>query len=400
MSAPLPREERVEVTVHARIAEVDPATWDACACPEAADGGRPLDPFTTHRFLLALEDSRSVGARSGWEPRHLAVRRAGEVVAVAPLYAKAHSQGEYIFDFGWANAWERAGGRYYPKLQGAVPFTPVTGRRFLCRPGFEGLGRAALVEAMVRIADDNGLSSVHVTFCDPVEAEAGEKMGLLHRHSQQFHWHDGNYGTFEGFLAALSSRKRKTIRHERAAAQAFGGQIEALTGDALEPRHWAAMWAFYQDTGRRKWGSPYLTRAFFDLAQERLRHDVLLVLARRGERFVAGAMNLIGRDALFGRYWGATEHIPMMHFELCYYQAIDWALRHGLARVEAGAQGEHKIARGYRPVVTHSLHWIADAGFRGAIADFLEREREAVDEEVEVLTAMGPFRRESREEQD
>ena len=400
MTAPLTAEERVEISVHARIDEVDAATWDACACPEAMDGGRPLDPFTTHRFLLALEDSRSVGPRTGWEPRHLAVRRNGEVVAVMPLYAKSHSQGEYIFDFGWAQAWERAGGSYYPKLQGAVPFTPVTGRRFLCRPGFEALGRAALLEAMVRIADSNELSSVHVTFCTGEEAEAGAAMGLLHRHSQQFHWHDEGYGGFEGFLAALSSRKRKTIRHERAAAQAFGGTIEALTGEALEPRHWAAMWAFYQDTGRRKWGQPYLTRTFFDLAQERLQDDVLLVLASRGRQPVAGALNLIGRDCLFGRYWGATEPIPMMHFELCYYQAIDWALAHGLPRVEAGAQGEHKIARGYRPVVTHSLHWIADAGFRRAVADFLEREREAVDEEVEVLTAMGPFRREAREEQD
>ena len=390
----------VEVTVHDSIAEVSAETWDACACPEAADGGRPLDPFTTHRFLLALEDSRSVGRGTGWQPRHLAVRAEDEVVAVAPMYAKSHSQGEYIFDFAWANAWERAGGRYYPKLQVAVPFTPVTGRRFLCKPGHEVLGRAALVQAAVQVASDNDLSSVHWTFCMEDEADAGEAMGLLRRFSQQYHWWDEGYGSFEGFLAALSSRKRKAIRRERQDAQAFGGEIVQLTGDALEKRHWDAMWRFYQDTGARKWGHPYLTRAFFDLAAERLKDDVLLILAERRGRPVAGAMNLIGRDALYGRYWGASEHIPMMHFELCYYQAIDWALAHGLSRVEAGAQGEHKIARGYRPVICHSLHWIGDDRFRAAIADYLDHEREAVGEEVEVLTALGPFRREATVEQD
>ena len=389
-----------EVTIHDAIAEIDPATWDACACPEVVDGGRPRDPFTTHRFLRALEDSRSVGRGTGWQPRHLSVRAEGEIVAVAPLYAKSHSQGEYIFDFAWANAWEGAGGRYYPKLQGAVPFTPVTGRRFLCRPGHEALGQAALVQAMVQVASDKRLSSVHVTFCSEEEAEAGEAMGLLRRFSQQYHWEDEGYGDFEGFLAALSSRKRKTIRREREEAQGFGGEIVALTGDALEPRHWDAMWRFYQNTGARKWGMPYLTHAFFDIAARELHDDVLMILAERGGRPVAGALNLIGRDTLYGRYWGATEHIPMMHFELCYYQAIDWALAHGLTRVEAGAQGEHKIARGYRPVLCHSLHWVADERFRDAIADYLDQEREAVGEEVEVLTSRGPFRRESREEQD
>ncbi len=390
----------LEVTLHERIEEIDPAAWDACAAPEALDGGPPRDPFTTHRFLKALEDSRSVGRGTGWQPRHLSVRAEGDLVAVAPVYAKSHSHGEYIFDWSWANAWERAGGRYYPKLQIAVPFTPVTGRRFLCRPGWEEAGRAALVQAVVKIASDNDLSSVHATFCTAEEVQAGEAMGLLSRASQQYHWEDEGYGDFAGFLAALSSRKRKTIRREREDAQAFGGEIVALTGDALEPRHWAAMWRFYQDTGARKWGQPYLTRAFFDLAAQRLKGDVLLILALRDGRPVAGAMNLIGRDTLYGRYWGATEHIPFMHFELCYYQAIDWALAHGQLRVEAGAQGEHKIARGYKPVMCHSLHWIADDRFRAAIADFLDREREAVGEEIEVLTALGPFRRELREEQD
>jgi hypothetical protein len=390
----------LEVSVHERIAEIDAATWDACACPEAADGGRPRDPFTTHRFLLALEESRSVGRGTGWQPRHLLVRQEGEVIAVAPLYAKSHSQGEYIFDFAWANAWERAGRRYYPKLQMAVPFTPATGRRFLCKPGHEAPGQAALVQGAVQLAEGNGLSSVHVTFCTGEEAEAGEAMGLLRRCSQQYHWEDTGYGSFEGFLAALSSRKRKTIRREREEAQAFGGEIVRLMGEALEPRHWTAMWAFYQDTGARKWGHPYLTRAFFDIAAERLKDDVLLILAERRGRPVAGAMNLIGRETLYGRYWGALEHIPFMHFELCYYQAIDWALTQGLTRVEAGAQGEHKIARGYLPVACHSLHWISDASFRAAVADYLDREREAVGEEIEVLTSLGPFRREAREEQD
>jgi uncharacterized protein len=390
----------VEVSVHDRIEEIGEDTWDACACPEAADGGRPLDPFTTWRFLHALEESRSVGRGTGWQPRHLAVHAGGEVVAVAPLYAKSHSHGEYIFDWSWANAWERAGGSYYPKLQLAVPFTPVTGRRFLCRPGHEELGQAALVQAAVRIADDNRLSSVHVTFCTEEEAEAGEAMGLLRRASEQFHWEDEGYGDFEGFLAALSSRKRKTIRRERADAQGFGGEIVALTGEALEPHHWDAMWRFYQNTGARKWGSPYLTRAFFDIAAREMNDDILLILALRGGRPVAGAMNLIGRETLFGRYWGATEHIPMMHFELCYYQAIDWALAQGLTRVEAGAQGEHKIARGYQPVMCHSLHWIADARFRASIADYLDRERAAVGQEIEMLTSLGPFRHEAPVEQD
>lgn len=376
-------------TVHGAIGEIAPEEWDACAAPEAAEG-RPLDPFTTHRFLLALEDSRSVGPGTGWTPRHLALREGGDVVAVMPLYLKSHSQGEYIFDWGWAEAWARAGGRYYPKAQCAVPFTPVTGRRLLARPGAEAL-RPALLDAALQASD--GLSSLHVTFCTEEEAELGASLGLLRRLSQQYHWEDAGYGTFDGFLAALSSRKRKAIRHERAAAQGFGGTIEALTGEALKPIHWAALWRFYQDTGSRKWGQPYLTRLFFDLAAQRLAGDCLLFVACRDGRPVAGALNLVGRTTLYGRYWGATEHVPFMHFELCYYQAIEWALGHGLARVEAGAQGEHKVARGYRPVATHSLHHVADPRFRAAVADFLSREAEAVEEEIEVLTEMGPFRK-------
>jgi hypothetical protein len=388
----------VEITVETSLAAIAPEEWDACACPEAAAGGRPADPFTTHRFLKALEDSRSVGVGTGWSPRYLVARAGGETVAVAPLYAKSHSQGEYIFDHNWAHAYERAGGRYYPKLQIAVPFTPATGRRFLVRPGYEELGMAALVQGAVQLTDENGLSSLHVTFCTGEEAQAGAALGLMRRASQQFHWRNAGYGDFDAFLAELSSRKRKTVRKERERAAAFGGQIRALTGPEIEPRHWDAFWTFYQDTGARKWGTPYLTRAFFEHAHETLRDDMLLVFAEREGRPVAGALNFIGRDALYGRYWGCTEHHPCLHFELCYYRAIDFAIEHGLATVEAGAQGEHKLARGYMPVTTHSLHWIRDPGFSDAVARYLEAERAAVDEEIEVLTTYGPFRKANVEE--
>jgi uncharacterized protein len=390
-------DQPIEITLLGSLSEVDPHAWDACACPEVADGGRPRDPFTTHRFLKALEDSRSVGTGSGWQPRYLVARTGGEVVACAPLYAKSHSQGEYIFDHNWAHAYERAGGRYYPKLQIAVPFTPATGRRFLVRPGHEEMGRAALVQGTVQFADENRLSSVHVTFCTEAEAEAGARMGLLHRVTQQFHWENRGYADFDAFLADLSSRKRKNIRRERATAAEFGGDIVALTGDAIEPVHWDHFWRFYQDTGARKWGTPYLTRSFFDRAQETLRNDMLLVLAIRNGRPVAGALNFIGRDTLYGRYWGCSEDHPCLHFELCYYRAIDYAITHGMARVEAGAQGAHKLARGYLPSETHSLHWFRDEGFSEAVERYLDAERAAVDEEIEVLTSYGPFRKTTEE---
>ena len=387
----------IEVTSHPRIAEIGQADWDACACPEP---GRPEDPFTTYRFLAALEDSRSTGAGSGWQPRYLSARKDGKIIAVAPLFAKSHSQGEYIFDHNWAEAWQRAGGRYYPKLQIAVPFTPATGRRFLTRPGFEAEGMAALIQGAVQIGADNNLSSLHITFCTEDESIAGAKMGLLPRIGQQFHWLNAGYGSFDDFLASLSSRKRKMLRKEREEANSFGGQIISLTGEQIEPQHWDAFWAFYQDTGSRKWGTPYLTRKFFDRAHETLRDDMLLILALKNGQPIAGALNFIGRDTLYGRYWGCTEHYPFLHFELCYYRAIDFAIATGMARVEAGAQGEHKLARGYLPVATHSLHWINDANFRAAIADYLERERAAVDHEIEVLTSYGPFRRTHQDEQD
>jgi predicted N-acyltransferase len=387
------KDTTIEITSHASLADIPARDWDACACPEAAEGGRPLDPFTTHRFLLALEQSGSVGPGTGWDPRYLTARTGGEVIAVAPLYAKSHSQGEFIFDHNWAHAYENAGGSYYPKLQIAVPFTPATGRRLLVRPGFWPMGASALVQGAVQLASSNDLSSLHITFCTAEEASAGAEMGLMRRTSQQFHWHNAGYADFDAFLASLSSRKRKNIRKERATASAFGGRVVALSGDTIEAWHWDWFWRFYQDTGARKWGQPYLTRAFFDQAQQSLRDDMLLVLALRGDRPVAGALNFIGREALYGRYWGALEDIPCVHFECCYYQAIDYAIAQGLARVEAGAQGSHKLARGYLPVATHSLHWVADKGFSDAIARYLRAEAAAVDQEIEVLTAYGPFRK-------
>jgi predicted N-acyltransferase len=386
----------IEITLHSAIAEIAASDWDACACPEAV-AGRAIDPFTTHRFLTALDVSLSTGKGTGWQTRPLVARAAGQVVGVVPLYVKSHSQGEYIFDHGWSEALERAGGRYYPKLQVAVPFTPATGRRFLCPDEM----RPVLAEALVGIVAANGLSSLHITFCTEAEARALADHGdMLHRVTQQFHWENRDYQGFDGFLGDLSSRKRKMIRKEREVAQGHGLTIRALTGDQIEPAHWDAMWGFYQDTGARKWGRPYLTRAFFDELHRSMRQDVLLVLAFRGTLAVAGALNFIGRDTLYGRYWGCREDYPCLHFELCYYQAMDWAIHHGLQRVEAGAQGEHKLARGYLPVPVHSLHWIADPSFRKAVARYLASERAAVDEEIESLTAYGPFRRGQIEERD
>ncbi|SEO00458.1 hypothetical protein SAMN04488103_110113 [Gemmobacter aquatilis] len=380
------------ITLAESIIAIAPADWDALACPEAATG-RPQDPFTTHRFLAALERSGSTGPGTGWQSRPLLVHRDGTLIAAAPLYVKTHSQGEYIFDHGWAEAYERAGGRYYPKLQIAVPFTPATGRRFLTLPGAETEGMAALIDGATRIARQNGLSSLHATFCTATEAETGAAMGLMHRVTQQFHWHNSGFSSYDDFLASLASRKRKALRKERDTANSHGLTIRSLTGSDIQPAHWQAFWEFYQDTGSRKWGTPYLTRAFFDEIHAHMRDDVLLVLAFDGSRPVAGALNFIGRDCLFGRYWGCTVDLPCLHFELCYHRAIDWAIAQGLTRVEAGAQGEHKLARGYLPVETHSLHWIADSGFARAVGDYLARERVAVEEEIEVLTAYGPFRR-------
>jgi predicted N-acyltransferase len=376
----------VNIELLPQMSAVSASEWDALTGPQ---GNRPLDPFTTHRFLLALEQSQSTGARTGWQARPLVVRD-GVITAAMPLYLKDHSQGEYIFDHGWAQAFERAGGQYYPKLQSAVPFTPATGNRFL---GPENL-RKPLLDAAIDIAEQNNISSLHITFCTQDEAAflSGHR-GILHRVTQQFHWENRGYSSFDDFLADLSSRKRKMIRKERETARASGLHIRALTGDQIEPAHWDAFWIFYQDTGARKWGTPYLTRAFFDEIHRTMRDDILLVLAFDGDIPIAGALNFIGRETLFGRYWGCTQEHPCLHFELCYYQAIDWAIAQGLQSVEAGAQGEHKLARGYLPTMVHSLHYISNPSFRDAVAQYLIEERRAVDHEIDVLTDYGPFRR-------
>lgn len=387
----------LSVTLISSLDEIAAQDWDACACPEDARG-RPADPFTTHRFLHALEASGSVGPGTGWEPRYITVEQDGALIAVAPHYVKSHSQGEYIFDHAFAQAYTRSGGQYYPKLQVAAPFTPATGRRFLCKPGFEDAGTAAILQAMAQVARDNNLSSAHVTFCTAQEAARGTEYGFLHRVTEQFHWENARYPDFEAFLGALSSRKRKTIRKERKTAQAFGGEIRAYTGDDLRPEHWDAFWQFYQDTGARKWGTPYLTRQFFDIVQQTMRDDVLLVLAERDGTPIAGALNFIGRDCLYGRYWGCVEDHSCLHFELCYYQAMDFAIGQGLGRVEAGAQGTHKLARGYMPSEIHSLHHFPEPGFHHAVARYLREERAAIDYEMSALASFAPFRNPGQED--
>ena len=364
------------------VAAFDAAEWDACA---GAD-----NPFVSHAFLSILEESGSACPRTGWQPIPIAIDGAdGRLAGVVPAYAKSHSQGEYVFDHAWADAFERAGGSYYPKLQIAVPFSPVPGPRLLTRDPAVAPVLIAAAEAVVR---QHGLSSAHATFVSLDQIPLFEAAGWLIRADSQFHWHNDGYVDFEAFLAALASRKRKAIRKERAAA-VEGLEIVHLTGAAIGEADWDAFWHFYQDTGARKWGRPYLTRDFFSLLGQRMADKVLLMLAKRAGRPIAGALNLIGGDTLYGRYWGATEEVPFLHFELCYYQAIDAAIARGLAHVEAGAQGEHKLARGYVPVATWSAHFIADPGFRRAVADFLERERRSVADDIEMLGEMAPFRK-------
>jgi predicted N-acyltransferase len=348
------------------------------------------NPFVSHAFLTALEDSGSVGPRTGWSPAPLVIEDArGHLLAAMPSYLKDHSQGEYVFDHSWADAWQRAGGDYYPKLQVAVPFTPATGPRLLLS---DEAYSAPLLRAAERLCQMHGLSSAHATFVEPAQVPLFERAGWLARSDIQFHWHNRGYASFDDFLGALASRKRKAIRKEREAAQA-GVEIRRLTGEAIRPEHWDAFWLFYQDTGSRKWGHPYLTRAAFDLLGERMAQRIVLVLAYADGLPIAGALNFIGADALYGRYWGCLADKPFLHFELCYYQAIDAAIELGLSRVEAGAQGGHKLARGYEPVQTRSLHYIADPGFRSAVADFLARERAGVAQEQLFLDERTPFRK-------
>ena len=384
---------RLSIRVVNSVTKVDAAAWDACAlAPEAAG-----NPFLSHDFLKALEDSKCLGRGTGWMPQHLVAENdAGEVLGIVPMFLKSHSQGEYVFDHGWAQAYERAGGRYYPKLQVCAPFTPVPGPRILPRPGpLAGHVFDAMVESMVKIAADNDMSSIHVTFCLREQWEALARLGFLKRQHYQFHWTNDGYKTFDDFLAALSSRKRKAIRKERAAIAKHGLTMRALSGAEITAQHWDAFFAFYMDTADRKWGSPYLNREFFHLLGGSLAEKVVLIVAERDGRLVAGALNLRGDDAIFGRNWGCLENHDFLHFEACYYQAIDYAIAHGLKRVEAGAQGEHKIQRGYLPTPTYSAHWIGDRQLRTAVANFLDRERPAAARDMAALMEYSPFRKEN-----
>ena len=376
-----------EVSVLPAISAVSAPEWDACAGPE--------NPFLSHDFLNALEESGSVRAQTGWLPRHLAVNdRDGRLAAAMPLYLKGHSQGEYVFDWGWADAYERAGGRYYPKLLSAVPFTPVTGPRLLVRPDIDrARAQEILAGGIVALMNQLNVTTAHVNFVPKGDWDRLGEFGFLQRMGLQYHWHNDGYASFDAFLEALSSRKRKAIRKERRQVAETDLTIRRLVGKDIEERHWDAFFAFYMDTSDRKWGSPYLNRTFFSLLGERMAERVLLVMAERDGRPVAGALNLIGSDTLFGRNWGCTEEYKFLHFEACYYQAIDFAIERGMAKVEAGAQGQHKIQRGYLPVETYSNHLILDDGFRDAVEDFLVRERRQIAHEKALLLEESPFRK-------
>jgi predicted N-acyltransferase len=410
-----------EITLEAvsSISQIPAEDWDACANPLPDQTGlNGLDtlaspgaasapcatsisrynPFVSHAFFSSVEESGSAVARTGWGPRHLLAKLDGKVAGIVPCYLKSHSQGEYVFDRGWADAYERAGGRYYPKLQASVPFTPATGPRLLIRNGVDKdqIG-TTLAGGLVALCDATKASSVHVTFAREAEAKFLAAHGFLLRNDQQFHWRNEGYGSFEDFLTSLNSRHRKAIRRERRDALASGITIHALSGSDITEDAWDAFFAFYMETGSRKWGRPYLTRSFFSLIGERMARDVLLVMARRNGRWIAGAINFIGSDTLFGRNWGAIEHHPFLHFEVCYYQAIEFAIGRGLKTVEAGAQGEHKLARGYLPQTTYSAHFIADPDLRRAISDYLKRERAYVAEAGRELTDAAPFRKSADE---
>ena len=374
-----------------RLAAIDAAAWDACAGPD--------NPFVSYGFLSALEDSGSANARAGWQPQHLTLEDPqGRIVACAPLYLKSHSYGEYVFDHGWADAYERAGGRYYPKLQCAVPFSPVPGPRLLLHPDAPADAAQMMIGGMVELAKQLKVSSLHVTFSTETQWQQFGDAGFLQRIGEQFHWENRGYGSFEDFLGALNSRKRKSIRKERREALDGGLEIRTLTGPEITRQHWDAFFGFYMSTSDRKWGSAYLTRSFFDLLGERLGDRVVLILAEHNGEPVAGALNLRGSDTLYGRNWGAVGDFKFLHFEACYYRAIDYAIAHGLARVEAGAQGTHKIQRGYLPSETYSAHWIRDPGFADAVEHFLKRERPAIRAQMAELATLSPFRKEDEAE--
>ena len=381
--------------------DIAPESWNSLSGASRLPSATPYNPFISHAFLSALEESGSATAKTGWLGQHLLLARSdGRLMGAVPGYLKNHSRGEYVFDHGWADAFERAGGRYYPKLQCSVPFTPATGPRLLTT----GLDAAAfqqvLASGLQQVTEKLGISSAHVTFANEDEIEALEDEGFLHRTDQQFHFINEGYRDHSDFLDALSSRKRKTLKKERRSALENGIEIDWLTGSDLTENIWDQFFTFYMDTGSRKWGKPYLTRAFYSLIGERMADDILLVMAKREGKYIAGAINFIGGDALYGRHWGCVEDHPFLHFEVCYHQAIDFALSKGLKRVEAGAQGEHKLARGYTPVTTHSAHYIAHPGLRHAIADYLERERSEVEQINDYLEDHSPFRKGERQEDD
>ncbi len=380
--------DTVTVKVMPGIGAIDAAAWNACAGEE--------NPFLSHAFLKALEDSGSCRAATGWQPQHLALEAPdGSIIGTVPLYLKSHSYGEYVFDHAWANAYERAGGSYYPKLQAAVPFTPVTGPRLLLHPDAPEGAAQALIAALEQLALRHQVSSVHVTFPTEADWETLGEAGWLQRIGQQYHWENRGYGSFDDFLGDLNSRKRKSIRKERREVAETGVKIHTLTGDDLRQEHWDVFYKFYMDTSDRKWGSAYLNRKFFRLLGETMADRVVLILVEDDGEWVAGALNLLGADTLYGRNWGCNATYKHLHFEACYYRAIDFAIERGLSRVEAGAQGQHKIQRGYLPTPTYSAHWIRDPGFRSAVEDYLKRERVAVAQDIDALMDDSPFRQET-----
>ena len=382
-------------TIYPSAAAIPAETWNRLA---PSTNGQVDNPFLDHAFFLALEEAGCATAKTGWQAQHILLTdQADTPVGLMPLFLKSHSMGEYVFDHGWANALERAGGHYYPKLQGSVPFTPATAPKLLV-PSNSLEAQAALLSTAQQLAGRHDASSVHLTFLPQSEAELAGSLDWLRRVDTQFHWHNRNYASFEEFLETLSSRKRKTIRRERRDALADGLEVRWLSGGDIQEHHWDAFYDFYEDTGARKWGRPYLNRTFFSLLGQYMADRVLLMLAYNGDTPIAGAINFRGKDTLYGRNWGATRDVPFLHFEVCYYQAIDYAIAHNLAVVEAGAQGEHKLARGYEPVLTHSIHWIAHPGLRNAVADYLEDERPAIEQQQQLLEGFTPFRKGERQE--
>ena len=374
---------------------IEKKQWDLCACPEAFKGEKIIDPFTTYNFISALENSGSVGKGTGWHSCHLVVKIQKEIIAVMPLYLKGHSQGEYIFDHNWAQAYNNFGGNYYPKIQSAVPFTPATGRRFLTKKGFEKQGRDALERGIINLALNNKLSSAHITFCTSFEAKKVSDNNFLKRKTLQYHWENKGFSNFEDFLNSLSSRKRKTIKKERNIATSLfknNDGIFSFTGSQLRDKHWDSFWKFYQDTGNRKWGIPYLTRDFFQIINECMPENILLFLAIENNTPIAGALNFIGADTLYGRYWGCSKYHSCLHYELCYYQAIDYALKNRIKKVEAGAQGEHKISRGYLPSFVYSLHWFSNKSFASAISEYLDKEEKVINQEYDILMKTSPYK--------